>query len=50
MTEENKRAVARPTIQDRYEEVARKRRREEAIARRKAQASTPPIDLDPEVS
>ena len=29
-------ATKRPTIQDRYEEVARQRRREEAIARRKA--------------
>jgi hypothetical protein len=29
-------ATKRPTIQDRYEEVARQRRRDEAIARRKA--------------
>ena len=29
-------ATKRPTIQDRYEEVARQRRREEAIARQKA--------------
>ena len=52
MTAENKEAVARPTIQDRYEEVARQRRREEAIARREAQkarATAAPEGGDPEV-